>query len=427
MRMAMATISASENETPASDPKVRKAGIFIALLQFVFAIGWTIYVIYLPQLAAKVGLSGSAVVVILLIDQAVFTLTDALMGIAADRMTAIAGRLSRCVIWFTMLSCAAFLAMPFIVNLGPDAKYGFLALIAVWVVSSSALRAPPLALLGKFAARPAIPYLAAASMLGLGIAGAISPYLGIALRDIDPRLPFAISSLALLVTALAISLIERWFRQGRLTQSMPFRLPMPKSLKTLVLAFIAGMFALALGYQLHVAINSAPLFLRFAKQPDLEWLLPVYWIGFNVAMLPAGFITQRLGGILVIGVAGLLGAGAVFAIETAASLNAMITMQFIAGAAWGCILVSAIAAATALGNRTGQEGAILGLLFSALALATFSRIAANAGGLTRNAEYGAMLQWAPIVCWVLAGTALIAIALSRLRDRPRDGTADLLA
>jgi hypothetical protein len=32
-------------------------------------------------------------------------------------------------------------------------------------------------LLGKYAARPAIPYLASLAMLGLGIAGAVSPYL----------------------------------------------------------------------------------------------------------------------------------------------------------------------------------------------------------------------------------------------------------
>jgi len=39
-------------------------------------------------------------------------------------------------------------------------------------------------------------------MLGYGVAGAVSPYLGVVLRDRDARLPFVISSVVLLITAL---------------------------------------------------------------------------------------------------------------------------------------------------------------------------------------------------------------------------------
>lgn len=187
----------------------------------------------------------------------------------------------------------------------------------------------------------------------------------------------------------------------------------PKSWSALAMIFIVAVLVLALGYQLHFSVNSAPLFLRFAKQPDLQWLMPVYWIGFNIAMFPASFITRRLGGLLVIGCAGLLGAGAVFGMENASGLNTMIAMQFLAGAAWGCILMSAVAAAIAVSG--GAEGKVLGLMFSALALATFARIAAVAGGLNRNSAYEALLQWTPILCWALAGAALLVIAVTRLR------------
>jgi len=54
-------------------------------------------------------------------------------------------------------------------------------------------------------------------------------------------------------------------------------------------------------------------------------------------------------------------------------------------------------------------------MFSALALATFTRIAATAGGLNRNTAYEALLQWTPILCWALAGAALLVIAVTRLR------------
>ena len=402
--------------TIANPASTRGAALYLALLQFFFALGWTIYVIYLPQLTAQVGIPKEFVVIILIVDQAVFTVTDTLMGIAADRMTRIAGHLSRFIIWLAAISCIAFLAMPFTADRGAAGKPVLIGLIATWVVTSSALRAPPMALLGKVAARPSAPWLFAIVMLGFGLAGAISPYLGVALRGIDPRLPFAISSLTLLTTAFAMGSVERRLRSDDVNTALRIRLPIPSKRILLVIALIAGVLLLALGTQFHVAINSVPMFLRFAKQPDLEWLMPVYWIGFNIAMFPASFITRRVGGLFTIGVAGLLGAGALLLIGHSASLNTMIVMQFIAGGAWGCVLMSAIALATALGHG-GNEGRVLGLLFSALALATVARLTAVAAGFTRDAVYNVMLQTAPVVCWILAGAAILVLALARLRTR----------
>jgi hypothetical protein len=54
----------------------------------------------------------------------------------------------------------------------------------------------------KYCARPQLPFLAALVMLGYCPAGAASPYLGVVLRDADPRLPFVISSMVLLLTTL---------------------------------------------------------------------------------------------------------------------------------------------------------------------------------------------------------------------------------
>ena len=127
------------------------------------------------------------------------------------------------------------------------------------------------------------------------------------------------------------------------------------------------MVILALGYQLHFSINSAPFYLRFAKPGDLQWLMPVFWIGFNIAMFPASVVTRRRGGLIVMGAAGLLGALAILGAELAGNLNTLIATQFIAGAAWGCMLMSAISAALAIGD-SGAEGKVVGLVFSALAL-----------------------------------------------------------
>jgi hypothetical protein len=286
-------------------------------------------------------------------------------------------------------------------------------LIVIWVVTSSALRAPPLTLLGKHRAKPAIPFLSALAMLGYGLAGAVSPYLGVVLRNEDPRLPFVISGVVLLITALALSRVERDLAQQSPSPSKPTEAAKP--LGKVPVIFIASMVILALGYQLHFGVNSTPFFLRFAKPDDLQWLLPVFWIGFNIAMFPASFIVKHRGGLIVMGAAGLLGGLAVLGAELAGNLNMLVATQFLAGAAWGCMLMSAISAALAIGE-TGAEGKAVGLVFSALALATFARMAAVAGGLQKLPEYAPLLHWAPVACWSVAGAGLLVIAASRAQQ-----------
>ena len=393
-----------------------RAGIYLAFLQLVFTLGWTTYVIYLPKLAAQVGIAPTAVILVLMMDQAIFTITDTAMGIAADRIATLVGRLGMIVAALTALSCAAFAALPFVASAG-SAKSLFIALIVVWAITSSALRAPPLLLLGKYAARPRIPFLAALAMLGYGLAGAISPYLGVVLRDIDARLPFVISSAVILITTFALSRVERDLADDAVRAKPRSQ---PKAFGTVPIIFIAAMVLLALGYQLHFAINSAPFYLRFAKSNDLQWLMPVFWIGFNVAMFPASLIVKHRGGLIVMGVAGLLGSAAVLVAQIAGGLNTEIVAQFIAGAAWGCMLMSAVSAALAIGH-TGAEGKVTGLVFSALALATFARMAAVAGGLQKLPDYAPLLHWAPVACWSVAGAGLLVIAAARLQggqDRP---------
>ena len=387
-----------------------RTGVYLAVLQLVFTLGWTTYVIYLPKLAAEVGIAPSAVILVLMLDQAIFTITDTAMGIAADKIAPFVGRLGVFVGSLTALSCAAFVALPFVAGTGRAAQGWFIALIVIWAITSSALRAPPLTLLGKHRAKSSIPFLSALAMLGYGLAGAVSPYLGVVLRNQDARIPFVISSVVLLITALALSKIER----GLVLQPSSLNQPTEaaKPLGRMPVIFIASMVLLALGYQLHFSINSAPFYLRFAKPVDLQWLMPVFWIGFNIAMFPASVITRRRGGLIVMGAAGLLGALAVLGAELAGSLNLLIVTQFIAGAAWGCMLMSAIAAALAIGD-SGAEGKVLGLVFSALALATFARMAAVAGGLQKLPEYAPLLQWAPVACWSVAGAGLLVIAASR--------------
>jgi hypothetical protein len=383
------------------------AGIYLAVLEFVFALGWTSYAIYLPKLAAGVGLSAGAVGVILMLDQVIFTVTDFSMGVAADRVSRLLGRLGHRVAAITFVSCLAFVGLPFVAAAHLGAA-PFLVLTVLWAITSSALRAPPLMLLGKYAARPAIPYLASLAMLGLGAAGAVSPYLAMTLADKDPRLPFVISSVTLLLVSLALATVER-----SLAKQAPAANDPPKTIERVVpaptLVFGLAVVIFALGFQLHFFFNSAPLFKKFTG--NIATLMPVFWVGFSVGMFPASRIAKRWGGLPVMGAAGLLGAIAIVLMESSTALGLTVAAQIIVGAAWGAILMSAFAAAAALG-AVGHEGKTTGLLFSALALATFARMATSASGALADPALAPLLRWTPITCWAIGGALLLGLSLT---------------
>jgi hypothetical protein len=386
------------------------AGLCLALIQLFFTLTWTVYAIYLPKLAAQVGIPASAVILILMLDQAIFTLSDFATGVAADKVSRTIGRLGRIVATVTLISCIAFVALPFIAGDNPVSIAMFFTLTVIWTITSSALRAPPLMLLGKYAAKPAIPLLSSLAMLGYGVAGAAAPYLAITLRDVDPRWPFVIASVAVMLATLSLFYVERTLA-GQAQQASQEPAPAPQS-DVSPLVFAVGMVVLALGYQLHFAVNTAPLFRKFTDTLDL--FMPLFWIGFNVAMFPATLLVKRWGGFAVMGVFGVLGAMAIGLAETATALNMLVVAQLAAGASWGCILMSAFCAAFDAAKRD-TAGRWVGILFSALAFATFTRMAAIAAGLQRDATWTGLLQWGPTVCWLIAGVILTWVGFVRLR------------
>ena len=116
-------------------------GLYLGVVQFLFAASWIVYVLYLPQLAAQAGIGKAAVAWILMADQLVFVFADYASGVAADRVSRAVGRIGQSVLAATLVSCAAFLALPFV---APGASPAiFLALTLIWAVTSSALPAPP--------------------------------------------------------------------------------------------------------------------------------------------------------------------------------------------------------------------------------------------------------------------------------------------
>lgn len=339
---------------------------------------------------------------ILIADQLIFAIMDVVAGFWVDRVRAGLARFGGWMLALTALSCAAFLALPFV---GASAPLLLIA-IALWAVTSSALRSPPWALLARYAATPSIPWLSTLVLTGTAVAAAMAPYLGIALRGVDPRVPFAVSTLTLLAAVAVLMLAER-----RL--SAPSRESAPSSAPKVPLLFVA-LLVLALGFQVHFALNSAPRYLQFAAQSQLQYLLPVFWIGFNLLMFPAALLVRRLGAADTMALAAALGSIATMLTGISTNLELLLAAQFIAGGCWGAASVAAYSAAVALGRR-GREGRLLGTLFAVLAVAVAARIALVASGLVRLPEVSALLPWIPQALWLLAALVLLA---ARLQSAP---------
>jgi hypothetical protein len=220
-------------------------------------------------------------------------------------------------------------------------------------------------------------------------------------------LPFALSSIALALATTGIVWAERALAREPATSPRTEAIAVAKPVGPVMWFFVAVLL-LGLGFQIHFALNSAALYLRHAKPDQLPYLMPVFWIGFNVLMLPASLATRRYGGVAVAAAGAIIAALAGLAAVHAADLQTLIAMQFIAGGGWGCVLMSAVAAALAMGH-TGREGKLTGGLFSLLALAAAARIAMVAAELNKDPGVAALLTWAPVVTWGAAGLLLLLL------------------
>jgi hypothetical protein len=382
-------------------------GALLAFLQLFFALTWVVYVIYLPGLAKQVGFEPRHVAWLLIMDQLIFLACDWAAGVYADRIARKFGRIGGWMATVTLVSCAAFIALPVIApNVG---KTPFFALTILWSATSSALRAPPFAIVARYAGAARAPWISCAYLFGMGLASAFAPYLAIELRSIDPRIPFTLASVGLAAFTFALARAERGLLAPRAADAAPAaspgRAPIP------LLALVILLFAF--GYQVHFAMNSSAAYLRFAGQADLPYLMPVFWIGFNVALLPAAMLVKRQGGSAILVVGGTVGVAALGICARAPSLEPLVAAQALSGAAWGLALTSAFALAL---GRPGREGTLTGILFSTLALAALVRIFLLAANVQGDARIGPQLENLPFVAWALAAFLMATVAFTDRKE-----------
>ncbi len=422
-----------------------RIGLYLALVQLLFTVTWTIYVAFLPQLAQAAGIPKERVLWILMLDQAIFIAMDLALGIGADKVSAAMKRIAAPMIAITVVSAAAFIALP----LAGASSGLLLTLTVVWAVTSSALRAPPMAMFSKYLRAEAAPRFVFLSLLGIGIAGAIAPWLTGQLRGLSPVLPFVLAGVGLVAAVLAMGWCERRLAaeeasaasmgagqgSGRSSRSStvvtdaastkagtdtfagissasagPAQvLARPAGAATA--ALFTAVLLLALGFQVHAFINAAPAYLRFAKAPDLEWLMGLFWVGFTLCVMVPGigaFDRARPLQMLIAGTA--LGALAFAALPQTGSLAAAVAAQVCAGAAWGLITGYALTAALDTG-RTGREGRFAGVVFSLLAGAALMRFLIVLSGLHTIPDFKPLIASLPAVAW--AGALLLLVLAAR--------------
>ncbi|MBP0628288.1 MFS transporter [Cupriavidus sp. AcVe19-1a] len=397
-----------------------RALIFCSV-QFLLAVTWTLYVAFLPQLATQAGIPRAHVAWILVMDQVIFVAMDLALGIAADRVANGMRRLGGWILALSVVSALAFVLLP-----SASSPVLLLALTALWAATSSALRAPPMVIIARRLQGSASSFLVLASLLGIGLAGAVAPVLTARLREASPLIPFAAASAALVLAVAAL----RWVELPPASQRADAAPTASAGPRRLWLLF-AAVWLLALGFQVHTAINSGPAYLRFVASAELVRVMPAFWIGFALCvLLPETPWLRRFPACVLLLAASVLGTLALSGFIGAASLQAVLAAQCLAGGMWGIMFGAAANAALDAGH-VGREGRLAGLVFAVLAVAAFLRIAMVASGAARGAMLASLMPWVPALAWsagalllaffVTANLPYLAARTRNLRQQARSG------
>jgi MFS family permease len=374
-------------------------GRYLGLLQFLLVLGWTVYAAFVPELLARVGIGKDKAGWLLMADQLLFMVFDVGAGFLADRAFVSYARLGPWLVGISLLSCLAFLLLPEAAALGQPLL--LMGLIGLWAATSSALRAPAFALLARHLPPSASSRAATGLLLGMALAGIVSPYLGTALKGISPTLPFAVSSLSLFAVASGLIVAER-----RLAVSASFTFSARPALTPAF--FYPVLLLAALAFQICFNLNAAPRYLLSTTAGQLPWLMPVFWIGFNIGPLVSGVMADKAP-------ARLLQAGSLIAcaglfigiVVLPPSLNGALLSQFLSGLGWGLCLAGAFGFVTQPGLPLKMATAT-GLLYAVLALATLIRIALGLAGYGQWLPQHASGFLLPFNLWLLTACLLVA-------------------
>ena len=345
---------------------MQSSGLALAGVQFFFTLGWTVYALMLPGLLATAGIAASWLPMLLMVDQLIFAVMDIGFGVAADRIGEGYRRLAKLLLILSTLSAVAFMLLPMAAGLSSGI---LLSVLAIWVISTSVVRAPTLVLLAKQARATQQRSLVIWYIAGMGLALALSPFLGLWLKGADPRLPFTVSAVTLL---LAVVVLLRVSGKGVATKGEE-NPPQPANFSAYApLLVVLGLAAF--GFQIHAFVNAAPLYMAQAAKESLPWLMPLLWVGFFVTLICVEPLVKRLGAMPMATLGILLTALSSYASAAVNGQNVLILLQLLAGAGWALAFAGLMEQAAVAGSR-GAEGRFMGSFFAVTAICTLARIA----------------------------------------------------
>ena len=379
------------------------SGLALASVQFFFTLGWTVYAIYLPELLKGAGIALTWLPWLLMADQLVFAMMDVAFGLVADRVANGYRKLAHLLLWLTTVSAGAFLLLPMLAGVSPGL---LLAVLAIWVISASVVRAPTLVLLAKRARLAQQGRLVAWYAGGMALASALSPFLGLVLKGADPRLPFALSALSLLAAVFVLLRVSGG--QPPVAENLAPPLPF---LAYLPLLLVLGLATFA--FQVHAFVNAGLLYLVHITKESLPWLMPLLWLGFFTALPGVAPLVKRFGALSVAATGILLTALASSASVTVNALEALIFWQVLAGAGWALAFAGLMERASADGTR-GAEGVFMGSFFAVTALSSFARIGFATQYLPAMKDVQFVL---PAAVLIAAGLFAVLYALKRRQSR----------
>jgi hypothetical protein len=354
------------------------APIAVAGAQLALALLWTAYAALLPGLIDAAGLPPTALPLVVLADQLVFMVADPVLAAAAGPVRRAWLGLGPVLVATTALAAVLLVLLPFVGVHGAV----LVPLVLLWSALSSTLRAPPMVLLRAHLPPDAFTGAAALSMVGFGLAGAVSPYLAGLLRGVAPTLPFLLAGGATVLAAGVLWVVELG---GPKAPSKSAHVASTSSEWVRWVAFLVGAVLLGTGFQLHTTLSMGALWSSVGLADHLAMVVPVFWIAFSVGIGPAGWAVSRPG--RWSRSAGLLASAALFVgsllastVLAALSLGPRPTgavllgvLELLAGLGWAGLFASGLGLAVHLapGRRADLS---IGAWFGALSLAAAVRL-----------------------------------------------------
>ncbi|MCT7951305.1 hypothetical protein NG798_16005 [Ancylothrix sp. C2] len=265
----------------------------LALVQGAITLSWVIYKAYLPKLLGQFGFPAAFAATILLIENILAVGMEPFFGGMSDRGKRFMGTGFPLISLGVILSSALFILIPcFVIFLPPNViwKYLLPAFLILWSLAMTMFRSPVIALLGQYAAVPALPQAASFLMVAGGLIAAFAPVSQQFLLSLGPVVTFGAGSIVLLLAVLVLRSLHPPLSapQTSLSVASPFPLP------AFGLIFLTGIFvSLAITF----AMSTLPKLLRtnISLQLDVKSTMFVIAILIALAALPAGWLATRLG------------------------------------------------------------------------------------------------------------------------------------